>query len=332
MGPMEVAMASMTEQERDERARGRLADRPERIPLHGWRDVLWRVFDRIFADRAMLVAGGVTFFLLLAMFPALAAFVSLFGLFADPVTIANQVAELEDFLPRSGLAIVTDQLTELASQRTDRLTVGLAASVLIALWFANNGIKAIFEALNIAYNEQERRSLLRLHLVSFAFTLGGMLFATFLVMVIGVVPAVLAFLQFGGFAEAAVRLLRWVLVLPVVASTFALFYRFGPSRRAARWYWVSWGSGLGALAWLVCSIAFSWYLENFANYNATYGSLGALVGLLLWMWLSSLILIIGATLNAEAEHQTRRDTTDPPEKPMGQRGAYVADTLGRAVE
>jgi membrane protein len=316
----------------DDRARGRTASRPGGIPGRGWRDILWRVWAKIFSDRAMLVAGGVTFYLLLALFPALAAFVSLFGLFADPATITEQADMLNDVLPDSGAAIVIDQLTELAGQETSALGFGLAVSLALALWTANNGVKAIFEALNIAYEEQERRSLLRLHLVSFSFTLGGMVLTALLLAAIGLVPAVLALAELDRGTETILRVLRWLLILPIVAAVLALFYRFGPSRRPARWRWVTWGSALAAAVWLATSIGFSWYLENFANYNATYGSLGALVGLMLWMWLSSLILIVGAELNAEMEHQTRCDTTEPPERPMGERGAFVADTLGRAVE
>jgi membrane protein len=322
----------MDPHEADARARGRQATRPGHIPMRGWRDILWRVWDKIFADRAMLVAGGVTFYLLLALFPALAAFVSLFGLFADPATVAESAGVLRDVLPDAGAAIVTDQLAQLASQRTEALGFGLAVSVAAALWTANSGVKAIFEAMNVAYNEPERRSLLRLHLVSFSFTLGGLLVAALLVIAIGVVPAVLAVSELGPGAELALRLARWLVILPLVAVVFALLYRFGPSRRPARWRWVSWGSALAAGVWLVASIGFSWYLENVANYNATYGSLGALVGLMLWIWLSSFILVVGAELNAETERQTCRDTTDPPERAMGSRGAYAADTLGKAAD
>jgi membrane protein len=187
----------------DELERGRAAARPSGIPARGWRDILWRVYGKIFSDRAMLVAGGVTFYLLLALFPALAAFVSLFGLFADPETITAQAGLLNDVLPDSGAAIVTDQLTELAGQETGALGFGLAVSLALALWTANNGTKAIFEALNIAYDEQEKRSLLRLHLVSFSFTLGGMLLAALLLATIGLVPAVLAFVDLGSAAEAS---------------------------------------------------------------------------------------------------------------------------------
>lgn len=317
---------------RHDPGRGRLADRPRNIPARGWKDILVRLYWKFWEDRAMLVAGGVTFYLLLALFPALAAFVSLFGLIADPASILDSAAALDDVLPDAATEIITRELTQLAGKDPATLGFGLILSLVVALWTANNGVKAIFEALNIAYNEQEKRTLLRLHLVSFAFTIGGFVLATVLVFAVALVPVILAFVDLGPLADAAVRATRWALLLPIFAAMIALLYRYGPSREPASWRWLSWGSAMATTVWVVASLGFSFYLQNFADYQATYGSLGALVGFLLWIWLSVLILVVGAELNAEMELQTRRDTTEPPEAAMGKRGAFVADTLGPPAE
>jgi membrane protein len=313
-------------------SRGREAATPTEIPAHGWRDILVRLYARFFEDRAMLVAGGVTFYLLLALFPALAVFVSLFGLVADPAAISRQTETIEELLPDAAAEIIIRELMDLAGQDQATLGIGLVVSVLVALWTANNGMKAFFEALNIAYSEQEKRNFVRLHVTTFAFTLGGMLLAVLLVAMVGIVPAVLAFVDLGPATDLAVRVLRWALLLPMIMAVIALLYRYGPSREPAKWRWVTWGSAVATVVWLCASIGYSAYLQSFADYQATYGSLGALIGLLLWVWLSVLILIVGAELNAEMELQTRRDTTTPPERAMGARGAFVADTVGPGAD
>lgn len=312
----------------DTGARGREATGPSAIPGAGWKDIARRVFSAIGEDRVLLVAGGVTFYLLLALFPALAAFVSLYGLVADPHAIADHVAALEGVLPEEAIEMIQGELGSLAQQQGGALTFGFLISFGIAFWSANNGIKAIIEALNIAYDEQEKRSFIRLTLVSFAFTLGAMLVATTMLLSVGVVPALLALLDLGGVGELAIRLLRWPILLVLIALGLTILYRYAPSRETPQWRWVTWGSGIATIVWLLTSIAFTIYLENFADYNATYGSLGALIGLLLWIWLSMIVVIVGAELNGEIEHQTRRDTTTGEPQPMGERGAAKADRLG----
>lgn len=315
-----------------DRGRGRTATSPRQIPALGWKDIaarVWRSFDE---DRVMLVAAGVTFYLLLAMFPALAAFVSLYGLFADPSAIADQMATLRGVIPDEGLALLTEQLRSLAAGRDSSLTLGLVISFLIAFWSANTGMKAIIEAMNIAHEEREKRSFVMLTLLSFALTLGAMALAVAMIVAVAVVPAVLAFLDPGGLGAFLLRFVRWPLLLVVVSVAVAALYRWAPSRKTPEWRWVTWGSGLATLVWLAVSVAFTIYLENFADYSATYGSLGALVGLLLWVWIAVMILIVGAEINSEMEHQTARDTTTGPERPMGGRGAVMADTLGERAD
>ncbi|MFN3548398.1 MAG: YihY/virulence factor BrkB family protein [Mesorhizobium sp.] len=314
-----------------EAGRGRGADWPSEIPARGWRDILWRLYREVVQDRVTLVAAGAAFYLMLAIFPALGAFVSIYGFVADPTSIAGQIAFLQGVLPSGGLDLISSQLESLVSQDPSALSLGLAVTLAISLWSANNGVKILFEALNIAYEEEEKRSFIKLNLVALAFTLGFMVAFIAMIAVIGVIPAILAVLNLGGFSETLIAVGRWVLMLALMVVGLSLLYRFGPCRARAKWRWISWGSVLATLVWLAASIAFSFYLQNFADYNATYGSLGAAVGFMLWIWLSAVILIVGAELNAEMERQTARDSTTGEPRPMGERGAVVADTLGEPV-
>jgi membrane protein len=300
--------------------------------MAGWRDILWRVWEESSEDRITLIAAGSAFYLLLAMFPALAAFVSIYGFVADPSTVADHVAFLGGLMPSGGLDLVRGQLEALARQDRNALSIGFIVAILTAFWSANNGVKTLFEAINIAYEEREKRSFIRLNLIAFAFTLGAMFIAIAMIVAVGVVPAMLALLRLGQFSELIIGLLRWPILLVMVAAGISIIYRYGPSRERAKWRWITWGGTLATIAWLAASMGFSFYLQNFADYNATYGSLGAVVGMMLWIWISVVILILGAELNAEMEHQTAVDTTTGEPKPMGERGAVVADTLGSVKE
>jgi membrane protein len=312
--------------------RGRQASWPSQIPGKGWRDIIGRIIARFTEDHVMLVAAGATFYLLLALFPALAAFVSLYGLFADPATIASHLALLQGILPEEGLELVKDQLNEFARQDTNTLSFGFLFAFALAFWSANNGVKTLFEALNIAYREREKRSFVRLNLICFAFTLCIMASAMVLIALIGIVPALLALLPMDEATDMILRHARWPLLFVLAALGISILYRYGPSRSRAQWRWVGWGGMLACLVWLAASAGFSFYLEGFADYNATYGSLGAAIGFMLWTWISMIVLMVGAQINAEMEHQTALDTTRGPPKPMGERGAVMADTLGETME
>ncbi|MFD1745399.1 YihY/virulence factor BrkB family protein [Rhizobium helianthi] len=314
-----------------DRAHGRNAHQPGHIPLKGVKDVLYRVYLSLNADRVMLVAAGVTFYLLLAIFPAMAALVSVYGFVADPATIASRIAFLAQVMPSDGLNIFLDQLKALATEQRSALSFGLVFGLLVAVWSANNGVKAMFEAMNIAYGEDEKRSFIRLNLVSLTFTLGALVAAVILIVALGVIPAMIAFLSLGKEADTLFRFLRWPLLLVLATFGICLLYRYGPSREAAKMRWLTWGAALAALTWLLGSLGVTFYLSHVANYNATYGTLGALVGFLFWTWISAIIVIMGAELNAELEHQTAIDSTTGDPKPMGSRGAAVADTLGDTV-
>lgn len=308
--------------------RGRRADSPYRIPRAGWWDIGWRIWNNIGDNRLMLVAAGATFYLLLALFPALTAFVSLYGFVADPQTIGDHIAFLGRLMPSGGLDIIESQLDALATQDTSALSVGFIAGLAIALWSANNGIKTIFDALNIVYREEEKRSFIRLNLISGLFTLGAIVIGIVLIISVGVVPAVIAFLRLGDYVDFLIATLRWPVMLAFVVVGILLVYRYGPSRERARWRWLIPGALLATTTWIAASMAFSYYLQNFADYNATYGSLGAVIGFMTWTWISGIILLVGAQLNAEIEHQTANDSTIGPSQPLGERGAFVADHVG----
>lgn len=319
------------EREIEGKRRGREADWPSEIPAAGWKDIAWRLYAALNNDRVLLVAAGVTFYLLLALFPALAAFVSVYGIVSDPQTIADQIAYLGSMMPAAALELIQGQLQSLAQQDTDALGIGFLVGLAIAIWGANSGIKALFDAMNIAYGETEKRGFIKLNLISLVFTFAAILVAIILLLVVGVVPAVLALFNLGGVAAVLIDYGRWPLMLLVITLGISILYRFGPSREHAKWRWLSWGSALAAVVWVAASWGFSWYLQNFANYNATYGSLGAVIGLLVWTWISMIVIIMGAELNAEMEHQTARDSTTGRPEPMGSRGAHVADTVGKAA-
>ena len=325
-------MADKTQMRRArQQGRGRRARAPAEIPAKGWKDVLYRIYNALWEDRIMLIAAGATFYLLLALFPALTAFVSLYGFLADRSTIAGNTSLLIGILPLDSVNLIRAQLEALATQDTKVLSLGFFIGLSVALWSANNGIKAIFEALNVAYSENEGRSFLKLNLVSFIFTLSGMFFGILLIIALGVIPGLLTLAGLNGWNTALVSLARWPLIAAVGAGAISVTYRFGPDRERAKWRWLSWGAVLSTLVWMITSAGFTFYLANFADYNATYGALGAVAGLMVWIWISLMVLILGAELNAELEHQTVIDTTTGDPLPMGKRGAVVADTLGESA-
>jgi membrane protein len=310
--------------------RGRSAVTPSQIPAAGWKDVLARVFHEVSADRILLVAAGVTFYVILAIFPALAAFVSIYGLFADPATISGHLGLLSNLLPGGALEIITEQVNRLVSQGRSELGLKLVIGLAISLWSANAGMKALFDALNVAYQEEEKRGFFKLNGLSLLFTLGALVAGLVTLFTIVVIPVALHVLGLEAGVETAVSLVRWPIIAVLVLLALALLYRYGPSRDTAKWRWVTWGSVVAAVLWLVFSVAFSFYVSRFGSYDATYGSLGAAIGFMTWIWLSTAVVLVGAELNAELEHQTARDTTTGPEKPLGTREAVMADSVAPA--
>ena len=311
--------------------RGRRSRSPFAIPLAGWKDIFWRTYQRIDDDRLLATAGGVVFFGLLSIFPAVTALVSSYGLFADPATISANLQTLATMLPEGSFQIVEDQVGRVVSKGNTTLGATFLLGLLLAIWSANAGVKSIFDALNVAYEEREKRSFIRLNSVSLAFTVGGI--AALLLMVGAVVAFPLALNHLGMAPESKliVALARWPLLFLILLAALAILYRFAPSRDAPRWQWLSLGAVTAALLWIAGSALLSWYLSEFANYNATYGSLGAAIGLMMWMWMSAIVIMFGAELNSEIERQTLRDTTTGEPKPLGSREAVSADTVGAAA-
>ncbi|WP_182084056.1 YihY/virulence factor BrkB family protein [Aureimonas sp. ME7] len=312
-----------------ERGRGRHAERPGEIPARGWKDVLWRTVEEFSHDRLMLVSAGVTFYVLLALFPAITAMVSIYGLFTDASNFGDQMQVLSGFLPGGAMDIIGEQMARVASKSDGKLGLGLVFGLGIALWSANAGMKTLFDALNIVYEEEEKRSFIKLTLVSLLFTLSTLVFLILALACVVLLPIVFEFVGLGAI-EPWLLFLRWPILLVVVAAGLSVVYRMGPSRTTARWRWVSWGAVVAAVLWVIFSIGFSFYAQNFGNYDETYGSLGAAIGFMTWIWVSTMVVLLGAELNAELEHQTARDTTTSPAKPMGARGARMADTIGEA--
>ena len=312
----------------DRTGRGRQATTPSEIPARGWRDILWRTYDQFNADRILLVAAGVTFYVLLAMVPALASFIALYGLFLDPADVAAQVDGLAGVLPQDVVAIVRDQTTRIASQSGGTLGLTFLASLAISFWSATAGVRAIIDALNVAYDEEEKRSFLAVVALSFVMMLAAILFLTLMLAGVAFVPMLLGWIGLGSATATLIGLGRWPLLVAVVLGALAVLYRYGPSRERPQWRWITWGSAVAAVGWLIFSVLFSWYLASFGNYNETYGSLGAVIAFMTWLWLSTTIVLVGAELNAEIEHQTTHDTTTGSAEPMGERGARMADTVG----
>ena len=313
---------------RNQPGRGRDADSPWRIPLRGWRDILWRTWRGFNRDNISSVAGGVTFFALLALFPGLAAFVALYGLFADFHDAVTHIEALALVAPHDAVVFIGAQMIRVSEQRSSTLSAAFVVSTLLSLWSANNGMKAFLNGLNVAYGEVEKRSFLWLTLHSLAFTVGGLVLL--LVAAAAVVAAPLIAPRLSEL-DPLIDVLRWPVMVALMVLALAVLYRYGPSREQARWRWVTWGGTVAALLWTAASLAFSWYMANLAHYDRTYGSFGAVAGAMTWLWMSVVIVLFGAELNAEIEHQTAVDSTTGPPLPMGRRGAEMADTVGETA-
>lgn len=310
-------------------ARGREAEQPSDIDRHGWWDVLVRVRKEIGRDNASLIAAGLALYALLAVFPALTAAVSIYGLIASPEQVADQFQSIAGLLPRQAADILGGAMRGIASKQEGALGLGAAAGIAIALWSARKGIVALMQATNVAYDEEESRGFFLKILVSLAFTIAAVIgFLLVLVLAVGV-PVFLQETGLPPILQMALVALRWAVLWFVVVLGLAVIYRFAPDRDEPKWRWVTWGSAIAATSWIAGSMLFAFYVRNFGNYGATYGTLGGIVVLLLWFYLSGFIVMLGAEVNAEMEHQTKRDTTKGRPEPMGERGAHVADTVGR---
>jgi membrane protein len=310
-------------------AHGREADRPGEIPSRGWWQIARRVKAQIKHDRLSIIAAGVAFYGLLAVFPGLVALVALYGLFADPAMVERHAASLSAMLPPDAAQVLMTQLHDLAATDQTALGIGAIGGLLVALWSASSAVRTLMEALNVAYNEEERRGMIGFYGTALLLTFGGVLAVVVAMILVVGLPAVLKLIGLNWLVETVVSLIRWPVLAALAVLGFALFYRFGPSRAQPRWRWVSWGAAIAVALWILGSALFSLYVTRFGNYNETYGAAGAIVILLMWFLLSSYAVLIGAEINAEMERQTRKDTTSGSNAPMGARGAYAADTVGQ---
>jgi membrane protein len=311
---------------------GRHADRPTELPVQGWKDVLVRVKVEAKRDNVTLLAAGVAFFGLLALVPALVALVSVYGLVADPSRVDEQVEDVLGAAPSEVRDLVTSQLSSITDDAGGALGLAAAISLIVALWSASSGVKNLIAAINAAYDEDETRGFVKLRSVSLAFTLGAIVFLVASFILIAVLPSVLADTGLGTAGRILAGVLRWVVLLVGMLMALAVLYRYGPDRDNPTWSWVSPGAIMATVLWLIGSALFAFYTANFGKYNETYGSLGAVVVVMLWLYISALAVILGAELNAELERQTARDTTKGAPQPMGRRGATAADTLGPTAD
>jgi membrane protein len=315
-----------------QKGRGRDADSPFDIPWLGWKDIGLRLLLSVPCNRLTTLAGGVAFFALLSIFPAIATIVSLYGMVANTATIVDHLNLLAGVLSTGVLDLIREQVLRVAGKSNETLGIVFAASLIVSLWSANAGTSALFDALNVVYGEKEKRKLLRLYTTTLGATLGSIVFVVAALMAIVGLPTVLRLLGFATSAGALVEYLRWPALLVIVAAVFTVLYRVGPSRRDAKWRWVTLGSAMAAVLWIGASMAFSLYVASFDSYNRLYSSLGAVVGFMTWFWLSIFVVLLGANLDAEIEHQTARDSTFGPPKPLGARGASMADHVGKSIE
>jgi membrane protein len=317
---------------RDREGYGYHADKPQQIPKPGWWEVLKRTWNEIGEDNISHFAAGVGFYAHIAIFPAFGALVALYGLIANPTDVERHTTLLAAFMPAESLKLLTDALHNLVAKNHAGLSVGLVVSVLLAIWSARVGTGALMTALNVAYGEREKRNFIWFNVVALTLTGGLVLFGIVATFTVAVIPAVLHFLPFPDSWINIISAVRWPILFVLVMVALAVIYRIAPSREHPRWQWVSPGAVGATVLWVIGSALFSLYVGRFGSYNETYGSLGAVVVLLLWFWLSSYIILAGAELNAELERQTARDTTTGAPRPMGTRGARMADTVATGVD
>lgn len=306
-------------------SRGHQAEKPQQIPKEGWKDIGKRVFGQIKKDNIDIVAAGVAFYFFLAIFPTLAATVSIYGLVTDPGQVQSQMSQLTSVMPQEVSQMISERLQGISGESDQALGWSVVIGILLSLWSANKGTKALFTGVNIAYDEEIDRGFIKDNALSLAFTLGGIIIGILSITLVVGFTAIADQLGLPSFLHTIINWLRWPMLLLIVMFSLALVYRFAPDRDNPKFKWVNWGAAIAAFLWMLGSLGFSFYVSNFGSYNETYGSVAAVIILLLWFLLTSYIILLGAEINSEMEHQTAKDTTKGKEKPMGERGAYHAD-------
>jgi membrane protein len=308
------------------------AEKPTQIPWRGWKQILKRAWAENKADNMPIIGGGVAFFGFLSIFPALIALISIYGLVASPDSVASQVRDLSTQLPHSAADLIKTQLSSIVDNSGSALSIGLVVSILAALWSASGGVGNLITAVNLAYDEVETRNFVKLKLTSLALTLGAIVFVIVTFGLVAIVPAIIHALPLGIVGTILAQVARWVLLLAVFAGSLAILYRVAPDRDAPRFRWVSLGAVVVTVIWAVVSLGFALYVNNFGSYDKTYGTIAGVIVLMLWLYLTCYLVLLGAEINAEAEHQTAQDTTEGEPQPMGTRDAEMADTLPESPE
>jgi membrane protein len=312
----------------EEAGRGRQAERPQQIPPTGWKDIAKRTMKEVKQDQVPLLSAGVAFYLLLALFPAIIAGVSIYGLVANPTTVRDQIARLTETLSPETASLVGEQIRQVTGGAGGALGIATVFGILLALWSASSGMKALITGINMTYDETETRKFFKLRGLALLLTLGAMvLLAVALALIVGF-PAVPD--TWPTVLQWAAAVVRFVLLAALLVLGLAVLYRYAPDRDQPRWTWVSWGSGIATLLWVLASIGFSVYANAFGNYNKTYGALAGVIILMFWLFLTAFVVLFGAELNTEMELQTAKDTTAGPEKPLGERQAHAADHVATA--
>ncbi|MFW8635141.1 YihY/virulence factor BrkB family protein [Cribrihabitans pelagius] len=309
-------------------ARGRHADAPQQIPPKGWKDIALRVKDELASDHISLIAAGVAFYGLLALFPAITALLAIGGLLIEPKQIIDQISQLSGVVPQEVMDIITGQATAVAGSREGGLGLTAVAGILIAIYSASKGMNSLIEGMNVAYDEDEKRGYFMKTFVTLALTVFLIIGLLFGMVATIAVPSAVALLNAGPVVEILGTLAVWAVLVLMTMAGLAVLYRYGPSRDKPEFQWVSAGAIAACVLWIIGSAGFAFYVANFGSYNESFGTLAGAVVLLMWFWISAFIILLGAELNSEMEAQTVKDTTVGPDEPMGERGAVKADKLG----
>jgi membrane protein len=317
----------MTSKDAERADLGTDAATPQQIPIRGWLQVIRRAWEESKSDQVPLLAAGVAFFSFLSLFPAMIAAVMVYGLVRDPGEVSAQAQELADTLPDDAASLLTTQMEKIASTPQASLGLGLMVSLVLALWAASGGVGNIITSINLAYSEDETRGLVKRKALALGLTAGAIVFVLLAVALVAVAPPVLDSLVGSGPLRWVLEAIRWTLLLIAMSVMLAVLYRIAPDRRAPKFRWVSVGALVATVIWLLASFGFSIYVENFGSYGETYGALAGVVVLLLWLWITMFVVLFGAEINAESEHQTTADTTVGENQPIGKREAVKADTV-----
>lgn len=312
-------------------SRGRLAKSPTEIPATGWKDILMRVKTDLKDDHISMVSAAMSYYALFALVPAISAIVLMYAWISDPAEISQHIAKAANVIPAELQEILNTQLGGLASKASSSLGLGAIFSLLLALWGASKVSKSIMEAMNIIYEEEDERGFFKKSFMALTITFLAIVLSILAMGVIVVIPAITNLFNFGPVIEIGMTAASWVVLLGLFSFFLSFAYRFGPDRRRAKWKWVSSGAIIAAVLWAIVSALFSWYAKEFGNFNKAYGSLGAMIVLMTWFYLSSFVILLGGEINAELEHQTKKDSTTGEEKPIGRRGAQMADTIGESA-